>query len=59
MEATQILFFPLKGVFIEVRNLIFLTQVTPQFPPYRPFSLKSILKIIKMSDMMKSCFQNL
>lgn len=40
MEVTQVLFFPLKGVFIDVRNLIFLTQVIPDFPLYRPFHRK-------------------
>lgn len=29
--------FPLQGVFIEVRNLIFSIQVIPVFPPTDPF----------------------
>lgn len=35
-EVTQVLFFPFKGVIIEVRKLIFL-----DFPLYRPFHLKA------------------
>lgn len=59
MEVTQILFFPLKGVFIEVRDLIFLTQVTPDFPPIQTSLLKGILRTIKMRDIIKGCSQNL